>query len=141
MKIRNGCTFLNDIEAIESFYEAKYVMETCIKNNNDNWTNFPSAIFYTETPHPRGSNYFALYRSHNSPGLMITDGLSAVDGVEFTGVESEDGDIIYSRFRHDYRETRSGAFIDGGRDYTRYGGSDNVKLVKFKVVKDKLEIM
>lgn len=34
------------------------------------------------------------------------------------------GDVVYSRARHDFRECTCGSsFIDGGREYLRYGGS------------------
>ena len=32
-------------------------------------------------------------------------------------------DVIESKFRHDFRRCKCGAiFIDGGNEYTRYGG-------------------
>ena len=38
-------------------------------------------------------------------------------------------DIIYSRARHDYRYCSCGAiFVDGGLDYLRYGGDDNIEI-------------
>lgn len=53
-----------------------------------------------------------------------------------------DDEVIYSRYRHDFRE-HNGVYIDGGRDYTRYGGKriDEAIPVKLKVNKDKLEII
>lgn len=143
MKIRNECSFLKPegIEKVEKKYNAKYVLETCVKGTDGNWFNWPAAIFYTEEAHPAGSNYFALYR--NSCGeSMIANGLSAVDGIVFAGIEVE-GVVTYSRYRHDNRACHNGVFVDGGRDYFKYGGDNfnDYNVVRFKVVKDKLEII
>lgn len=35
------------------------------------------------------------------------------------------GDIIYSTDRHDFKRCKcGGCFVDGGRDYFRYGGNN-----------------
>lgn len=37
-------------------------------------------------------------------------------------------EIIYSRARHDFKRCSCGnVFVDGGRDYIRYGGTENIK--------------
>jgi hypothetical protein len=52
--------------------------------------------------------------------------------ITILGIESDSGEIIYSRFQHDYRESYDkSVFIDGGREYSRY--SANGKLHKFKI--------
>ena len=143
MKIHNECTFIkpDGIAKIENMYNAKYVFESCLKTKDGGWSNFPAAIFYTEEKHPQGSNYFALYEDRGTrltkgPRFMITDGISATK--EFIGLRIGD-DIIYSRYRHDYRELGE-AMIDGGRDYVRYNPEVG-KLVKLQVTKDKLEVV
>jgi hypothetical protein len=141
MKILNECSFLkqDDIARIEEKYNAKYVFESCCKDKNGNWGNFPAAIFYTPKAHPEGSNYFAMYFSHGH--LMIADGFSATEK-HIVGVEAFNGDIIYSRYRHDYRTSPDGSvFIDGGRDYLRSGMYEKDRFVNMKVIKDKLEIV
>ena len=147
MKIDTKCSFIKEdmIAVLEKEYNAKYVLETDLLGKDKFsgatfWLNKPAAIFYTEKAHPRGSNYFAVYFSGDS--LMITDGLPSVKDVVFSGIEAE-GEIVYSRYRHDYREGKNGAFVDGGRDYFRYGGDrfSDYNVVKFKVVKDHLEII
>ena len=43
------------------------------------------------------------------------------------------GDIIQSKYRHDFQKCKCGAcFVDGGDDYTRLGGQDDAmpELVK-----------
>jgi hypothetical protein len=115
-------------------YNAKYVFESCIRNNVGGWVNIPVAIFYTEEAHPEGSNYFGLYKNWRGQ-LMICNGVSATE--EFNALQIDE-DIIYSRYRHDYREYK-GAMVDGGRDYFRCSADRGVP-VKLKVVKDKLEL-
>jgi hypothetical protein len=49
------------------------------------------------------------------------------------------GDTIISIHRHDYRHCKCGAaFVDGGRDYLRYGANDmnQIKIVTVNVDKD-----
>ena len=147
MKINTASSFLKEenIKTIEREYNAKYVLETDLLGKDQYsgatfWGNRPAAIFYTEEAHPRGSNYFALYFRGDT--LMITDGLPSIKDVVFMGLEAE-GEVIYSRYRHDFREGKNGAFVDGGRDYFKYGGDrfSDYNVVKFKVVGDHLEII
>ena len=65
MKIHNECTFIkpDGIAKVENMYNAKYVFESCLKTRDNGWSNFPVAIFYTETAHPKGSNYMGLCRN------------------------------------------------------------------------------
>ena len=136
MKIHNECTFLKPegIKIIEEKYNAKYVFESCIKNK-DSWCNFPVAIFYTEEAHPQGSNYFGIYVDERRINFLITNGISATE--PFDGLQIDD-DVIYSRYRHDYRTLGEG-MVDGGRDY--FKRSLHGTPVKLGVNKDKLEII
>ena len=140
MKIHNEPLYFKKdaIPLIEEKYKAKYVFETCIKSYDGGWCNFPSMIFYTEEAHPEGSNYFAIYFNMGNK-TMITNGISAVE--DFQGIQVGD-DVIYSRYRHNYNELNE-VFVDGGRDYLRYGGPDMevIKPVKIRVVKDHLEVV
>ena len=120
IKILNDPTIWNPekINIIEQHYNGHYVLESCLKCKDGGWANFPAAIFYTEKAHPEGSNYFALY-NHPEMGLYISNGLSAIEN-PIKGLLIDDT-VIYSRYRHDYREF-NGIIVDGGRDYFRYGG-------------------
>lgn len=132
----------DQIKAFEEAKDAKYIFETCIKDKHGSWANDLFAIFYQETPHPRGSNYFALYYDYATHKLMIADGISATE--PFTGAVAKNGDIIFSRYRHDMRSSPDkSVIIDGGRDYVKLSLVDNYepKLVRLQVIKDKLEIM
>ena len=134
MRIDNSCSILSKraIDLVENKYNAKYVFESCIKNKSGQWYNFPAAIFYTEEPHPEGSNYFALYRACDE--WMISNGITATE--EFDAVKIGET-VYYSRYRHDLRNV-PGGFVDGGRDYLRWSGDGEV--VRLRVVKDNLEL-
>jgi len=147
MKVDTTCSFIKPkmIEVFEKQYNAKYILETDLLGTDQYsgvtfWGNKPAAIFYTEKAHPKGSNYFALYFRGDS--LMITDGLPSIKDVVFQGLEAE-GEVVYSRYRHDFREGKNGAYVDGGRDYFKYGGDkfEDYNIVKFKVVEDRLEFI
>lgn len=136
MQILNECTWLKPegIKIIEDKYNAKYVFESCLKLKDGGWCNMPVAIFYTEEAHPEGSNYFGLYLT-DFGDLMITNGISATEPFNALLV---DGDVVYSRYRHDYREHKR-AIVDGGRDYFKHNGVGQT--VMLQVVGDHLEVM
>lgn len=140
MKILTESSLLTEkaIEIIEQKMNAKYVFETCLKNRDGGWVNMPVAIFHTEQAHPQGSNWFGFYFDAMTGKSMIADGISATETFQALMIDDE---IVYSRYRHDFREHR-GVFVDGGRDYTRYGGEriSEAKVVTLKVVDDHLEV-
>jgi hypothetical protein len=106
------------IAKIEELRKSKYVCETCI-NVGGEWVNRPVAIFYGQEEHPVSkSRYFGLYVTEEDK-VYVINGQTAVDE-PITGVIADDGEIIYSRYRHDFRKSKDGSvFIDGGRDHIR----------------------
>lgn len=103
------------IEKIENLRNAKYVCTT-------EHEGFCVEVFYGAEEHPVSkSRYFGLYKAGALGDLMITNG-AFIESQEIEAVIADNGDIIYSRYRHDYRisEDRS-VWIDGGRSYTRSG--------------------
>ena len=111
----------DQVERIEKLRAAKYVCDTTHKD-------IPVAVFYGRDTHPvSGSRYFALY--YDDTGLLITDG-SFIESQELAGVVAKNGDVIYSRHRHDYRYSPDNSvFIDGGREYTRTNAANQVTLL------------
>lgn len=128
------------IQLIEMKYNATYVCDTCIKTKNE-WANRPFAVFYNETPHPRGSNWFAFYYDGN--GYSITDAITATEpfsAILIKGIDNEDV-IVYSRYRHDMQIYQD-MTVDGGRDYLIFS-YDKIKpeIVKLQIIKDRLELI
>lgn len=132
---RSKCIF--DIEKVQSQYNAKYVGEFCLPTKDGSWSESPVSVFYVEKPEkPEYSNYFGLFTREGK--TFITDALAAAEA-PFFGIVANDGEVIYSAYRHDFTRSKDGSvFIDGGRDYVRRSlGS----LVKLKIVKDKIEVI
>ena len=121
---------------VEKMKEATYVADLCIKTKSGIWSDEPVAVFYQ--PHPKEAHhkhYFGLF--YRDGHVYICDATSAVEEV-IQGTEAEDGEIIFSRFRHDYRTSKDGtAMVDGGRDYFKHWG----KPVRLKVIGPDFEIL
>lgn len=110
-----------NIEKAEEKYNARYVGQLCIRDEKYGWQSDDCAeIFWQSVPPIEGySHYFAIIKRNGV--LYITNGSSAVEGI-ISAVEAKNGEIIYSRYRHDMRySTDNTVWIDGGRDYIRSG--------------------
>tara|TARA_R110000851_G_scaffold26079_1_gene74321 strand:- start:2906 stop:3367 length:462 start_codon:yes stop_codon:yes gene_type:complete len=121
------------ITKIEKLRKAKYVCETCISVNGE-WANQPVAIFYGQAEHPVSkSRYFGLYVNEQDQ-VMVINGQTAVDE-PITGVIADDGEIIYSRYKQDFRKSKDGSvFVDGGRDHIRSPVLSEDRYVKLIIV-------
>jgi hypothetical protein len=85
-------------------------------------------IFYRSTPHPKfGNKYFAILFRDNVPYIANAD---QVENLTFGMVENDDGDLEYSRSRHDYKTFKNENMIDGGRDYIRSNGKVKVFIIR-----------
>ena len=102
----------------EEMYKAQYMGFWCTKRPDGNWNERPVEVFYQPNPDlEKGhSHYFGLLVDHLDR-VMITNAESAFSE-PMTGVICEDGEVLISRYRHDYR-TKGDRMVDGGRDYTR----------------------
>lgn len=133
------------IDVIEEEYKAKFIGDFALKTKDGGWSDFPIAIFYTPNPDTEKghSHYFGVWASnktsiHPTPSIYITNGESAFSQ-PIVGVIADNGEIIFSRFRHDYHTSQDGsAWIDGGREYVRTNKPDT--LVQLIIVDDHLEI-
>lgn len=110
-----------DVKRIEEHYKAHYVGDFAIRQKDGSWSERPVMVFYQPfLDDPKHTHYFGVFP--RSGQLMICDASSIV-GLPMLGIESG-GEIVYSRYRHDFRQTSDGkATIDGGRDYTKRSGS------------------
>lgn len=108
-----------DIKKVEEKYNAKYIGDFALKTRDGGWSESPAQLYWQPTPPVEGySNYFAIFTRGES--VYITTGQSVAD-VEITAIRSGD-EILFSRYRWDYRTTKDGkSSIDGGRDYTKWG--------------------
>ena len=128
-----------NIERVEHHYKAKYVGDFCLNlGNNGIWSETPFAIFFCEFPaKPEYTQYFAMNIRN---GVYIRNGISATEG-HWNGMVADDGEVIYSRYRHDFRESTDGSVIvDGGRDYFKVMGNINNPHVKLTIVRDQIVV-
>jgi hypothetical protein len=107
-----------NVEVMEQKRNCKYVGDFAIKDKNGNWAESPCAIFWQATPPVFGySHYFAVFSRDDT--VYVTSGES-IEGMVMTGMVADNGEVIYSRYRHDCVYSADGtAMIDGGRDYVR----------------------
>ena len=137
-KINHGDRYWADLSLpkIEEMYKSKYIGDFTI-NNGAGWTEYPVSLFYNPAPDdPSYSNYFGVFIKAGH--VYITNGISTTD-IDIMGVISNDNEIIYSRYRHDYRLSTDGTvMIDGGRDYLR---TNTAKTVIMRIIVDELQII
>ena len=131
------------IAKIEKMKNAIYVCETCLNTGLGGWqADNAVAIFWNKDPTDipeGGSRWFGLYFDVYKR-LMIVNAISAVKE-PITGVITESGEIIYSRYRHDYRVSDDGsAMVDGGRDYFRTGPF-GVGTADLRIIDGELKVM
>lgn len=106
------------IKTIEELHGAKYMGYWCTKRlDGKSWNERPVDVFYQTNPDIEAghSHYFGIFLQNDS--IYITDAQSCFSE-PIIGSVCENGEVIVSRYRHDYVE-KKGAMIDGGRDYTR----------------------
>lgn len=105
------------VKKIEELRNARWLLDTEHKGH-------PVSVFWQDEAHPNGSNFFALYYKNVPWELMITDGAFILDQ-SIRGIMLPSGNVIYSRYVHDFFE-REGVAIDGGRSYTRVVGDSSL---------------
>ncbi len=126
------------IDVAEKHYNAKYIGDFCISDKNNQWTEQPIQIYYNENPKTElgHTHYFGLF-TDDFHHVYITNAIS-ITNEPIIGAIADNGEIIYSRYRHDYQTSQDGTvFIDGGRDYCR---TNTDKLINLIFDKDKLVI-
>lgn len=127
------------VEVVEEKYNAKFVCELSIWGKGG-WINQAAQIYFQENPPNGYSNYFALVFQGSS--LLITSADSVI-GIPIEGVQNSAGEIIYSRFTHDFRSTTNGdVSVDGGLYYTKVVGDiHNAKRVTLTIKNGELVVV
>jgi len=114
------------IQKIEEKYGAKYMGYWCTKSPRGHWNESPVDVFYVENPDTsKGhTNYFGMFVRDES--VYITEASTAFSD-PISGIPTDDGEVIVSRYRHDC-VTKDGRMIDGGRDYVRSSMHPTVRI-------------
>jgi hypothetical protein len=109
----------SNIEKIEKDRNCRFVCEWNVKQD-DKILNDPMLIFWSDIPHPQGSNWMALFYYND---WFVRDGITASQ-LPIECVVSNDKQVLFSKSRHDFRSSNDGSVsVDGGRDYTRVLGN------------------
>lgn len=106
------------IKKVEELRGAKYMGYWCTMNPKGFWNEQPVDVFYQPNPdlEQGHSHYFGIFIKENS--VFICDAASAFSET-IGGIITEDGEVLVSRYRHDYVTKEGGYMIDGGRDYMK----------------------
>lgn len=109
----------NGIAKVETAHNAIFMGYWAIQDRSGNWSETPVDVFYQPDPDVQKghSHYFGIYRSYSANTWMICNAETAFCDPLY-GVCCDTGEVIISRFRHDY-VTRGNYMVDGGRDYLR----------------------
>ncbi len=126
----------------EKHPDARFIAEIALPTKGGGWTDNPGIVLYEEhPPAPFSNKFFAYYRYPDDPfskrdkerGKWVVTGLSNFDPVVEGVYDTTSGIVAISRYGHDYFTTSPGFFVDGGRNYTRFGGSSLSHLAIVKV--------
>jgi len=124
---KNGFHFNeSQIKIIEDKYNGKYLGYWCTKRLSGGWNDIPVDVFYVKNPdRSKGhSNFFGMFRDDKS--VMITNAESCFEK-PVIGLLCHDGEVLVSRYRHDYR-TKGSIMVDGGRDYLRCSAGKRIQV-------------
>lgn len=115
--------------------QSEFVAELSIKDKRGQWTQTPVSVYYVAEP-SRGyeNKYFGMYYGGGGRAF-ICDATSAAEAT-WGGIRNvETGEIVFSRYRHDFRSLPSGGpAVDGGADYMRIvGDMTGFERVRLKV--------
>lgn len=115
---------INYEHASERYNDAVYIAETSIKQPTGGYTQYPVAVFFQDDPEDESyPDHFGLFKQGFSHKVFIC-GVPDFNPIVHALHKPETGEIIWSRYGHDYTTSSDGhASIDGGRDYCRYGFS------------------
>lgn len=134
-----------DVERIIDHYATKSGGSVCFlgeltvrtergRNGPDTYSTAPVAVFWQERLiDPSHSHYFGLYLGR--AGLMIADGSSVASGTWNGLMHKTTGEIVFSRYVHDFRHPSDESFfVDGGRDYFKTTNAEEAVTVRLSVI-------
>ncbi len=105
------------IRFLSERYQARYLGCWCVKQRDGSWSDVPVDVFYQPKPNLDlgHTNYFGVFLYEQHTMMIAAD---SAFSEPMTGVLLKSGEVLVSRFRHDY-QCKQGIGIDGGRDYVK----------------------
>jgi hypothetical protein len=119
----------SSIKKVEDIYGAKYMGYWCTKGlDGESWNESPVDVFHQPNPDvSKGhSHYFGIFINIQKEAMCIIDAISAFSE-PMSGIVTDDGEVIVSRFRHDCVQ-KNKYMVDGGRDYFRTSDGPIVRI-------------
>ena len=138
-----------DNEAFRAYVSEKhpnaiFIEELALETKGGGYTDNPGIVFYQEDPPAPYTNKFFAYYCRPDMAARI-EGRQPKDEWVITGLKEDWNPVVevalhmpsrtlaISRYHHDFFSF-PGGFIDGGRDYTRYGGEVLPQLAKLNLL-------
>jgi len=127
---------------------ARFIEEIALPTKGGGWSDIPGILLFEPEPAPPfTNNWFAYFRTPDNlfdgeKGRWLVTGFKSYDPVVEGLYHAASGTVGISRYGHDYFYMPSGHMVDGGRNYTRYGGTDlaSVAVVKVNILTRQVEI-
>lgn len=80
------------------------------------WTEYPCIVLHSEDMQKEGGHYVAIYQDPFNTKWVITACDEFAEGLEWYGAEADNGDVIWSKHKDDYRRSPDNSiWIQGGR--------------------------
>ena len=119
------------IEVIEKKFKSIFIGEfECFDINSELVPDTQAHYFYNPNPDTEKghSNYFRV-RYIGGKNISISNGIPIASRI-LTCVQATDGELLYSHYLHDFRESKDkSVWIDGGFHYTRTNAKNIYKFV------------
>lgn len=103
----------------DGYRTVEYVCTTDIYEVETDTTQYCDVFVQWPRHEAYGNQYFGFYTVDDVQYICNAD---KVEDYIFGMVENDDGNLVYSSNRHDFKEFENGNMIDGGRDYIRSAG-------------------
>ena len=87
------------------------------------WTEYPCIVLHSKTPMLEGGNYVAIYQNPFNTKWEIKPCDEFVENLEWFGARADNGDVIWSKHKDDYRRSPDDSiWVQGGRNVFQTNG-------------------
>ena len=87
------------------------------------WTEYPCIVLHSEEVQKEGGHYVAIYQDPFNTKWVIRPCDEFAEGLEWYGAKADNGDVIWSKHKDDYRRSPDNSiWIQGGRNTWQSNG-------------------
>jgi len=95
------------------------------------WTEYPCIILHSEQLQKEGGHYVAIYQDPFNTKWVIKPCDEFAEGLEWEGARADNGDVIWSKHKDDYRRSPDDSiWVQGGRKMTQTNGTKMLLKIK-----------